>query len=122
MSPKFQFGLGLDYDNGTFFGNASVKWVDSQYTTFMNDQSMPAYIEADFTAGYRLPSIGPVKHPEIKLNVINAANNSYLSGAYSVTANASATRGVFGTTISGSSPTYYIGTPFTAIATLSAGF
>ena len=122
LSPKFQFGLGLDYDNGTFFGNASVKWVDSQYTTFMNDQSMPAYIEADFTAGYRLPSIGPVRHPEIKLNVINAANNSYLSGAYSVTANANATRGVFGTTISGSSPTYYIGTPFTAIVTLSAGF
>jgi iron complex outermembrane receptor protein len=88
----------------------------------MNDQSMPSYVEADFTAGYRFRSFGPVKHPEIKLNVINAANNQYLSGAYSVTTNAGATRGVFGTTISGSNPTYYIASPFTAIVTLSAGF
>ncbi|MCQ8280113.1 TonB-dependent receptor [Acetobacteraceae bacterium KSS8] len=122
LSPKFQFALGLDYDDGTYFGNASVKWVDSQYTTLMNDQSMPAYVTADFTVGYRLHTIGPFKRPEIRLNVINAANNNYLSGAYSVTSNARTTRGVFGTSIAGSNPTYYIATPFTAIVTLSTGF
>lgn len=122
LSPKFQIGFGLDYDDGSLFGNAAIKWVDSQYTTFMNDQSMPGYAQADFTLGYRLRSIGRIKHPEIRLNVINAANNDYLSGAYSVTANAVATRGIFGRTVAASSPTYYIASPFTAIVTLSAGF
>ena len=121
-SPNLQFGLGLDYDDGRLFGNAEIKWVDSQYTTFMNDESIPAYVVADMTAGVRLPNIGIMRHPELRLNLVNVADKNYLSGAYSVTTNANSTRGIYGTTIAGSSPTYFIGTPFIAMLTLSSGF
>lgn len=122
-SPKFQIGLGLDYDDGHIFGNASVKWVDKQYSTLMNDQAIPSYVQANFTAGYRFHDWGFVKHPELRVNIINAANNRYISGAYSIQPNARATQGVNGTRIAaGGTPTYYVGTPFMAMATVTAGF
>lgn len=122
-SPKFQIGFGLDYDDGHIFGNANVKWVDKQYSTLMDDQTIPSYVLANFTVGYRFNNWGFVKHPEIRLNVINAANNRYMSGAYSIQSNARAVRGLNGSMIAASgTPTYYIGTPFMALTTVTAGF
>ncbi|MCW2266186.1 iron complex outermembrane receptor protein [Gluconobacter cerinus] len=122
-APKYQLGFGLDYDNGHLFGNVGIKWVGRQYSTLMNDASIDPYVQADMTAGYRLHNIGPLKNPEIRLNIINLANNHYLSGTYSVKSNATAATGVYGTAIAASgSPTYYVSTPFMAMATVSAGF
>ncbi|MBS1089912.1 TonB-dependent receptor [Gluconobacter wancherniae] len=123
QAPKYQLGFALDYDDGHLFGNAGVKWVGRQYSTFMNDQSIAPYVQADFTAGYRFRDLGPLKKPEFRLNVINAANNHYLSGVYSAQTNARATRGVFGSNLSASgAPRYYVSTPFMAMVTVSAGF
>ena len=123
MAPKYQLGFGLDYDDGTWFGNAGIKWVGKQYSTFMNDESIPSYVQADLTAGYRMHNIGFLKHPEIRLNIVNLANNHYLSGVYSVQSNAVATKGVNGGTVAKSgTPSYYVSTPFMAMATVSAGF
>ena len=122
-APKYQLGFGLDYDDGRFFGNAGIKWVGRQYSTFMNDASIDPYVQADLTAGYRLHDIGPAKNLEFRLNIVNLANNHYLSGVYSVKSNANATPGVLGSTIAAAgSPSYYVSTAFMAMGTITAGF
>ncbi|WP_083819089.1 TonB-dependent receptor [Komagataeibacter oboediens] len=120
-SPKFQFSFALDYDDGHFFGNAGIKWVDSQYSTFMNDQSIPAYVTSDITLGYRFSNFGPLHSPQLRLNFMNVGNNHYLSGIAGVQANA---KTVYSGTksVAGVNPTYYVGSPFAAIFTFGTGF
>lgn len=122
QSPKFTGSVGLSYDDGTMFGNFALTYVGSQYTTFMNDQKMPSYETGNITLGYRFRNLGPAKHPQVQLNLINVGNEKYLSGAYGVTPNAKTTRGIYGTSLSGSEPTYYVGGGFAAVASISAGF
>lgn len=121
-SPSVQLGLGLKYDNGDVFGNINVKYVDDQYSTFMNDQKIPGYVTADLGLGYRLPDIGLKARPELKLNMINLAGTSYLSGVSTPTGNAKPTIGRFGSLISGTSPTYYLSGGFSVLVTASQAF
>ena len=78
-SPEVQAALGLSYDDGNFFGTFSVKYVDSQYGTFMNDEGIPSYITTNLAVGARLPSDGLRARPEVKLNLMNLGGASYLS-------------------------------------------
>lgn len=121
-SPKFTGAIGLQYDDGRFFGNFNLRYTDSQYTTFMNDESIPSYITSDLTIGYRMKSIGPAQHPQIQLNLTNIGDSHYLAMAGSTTANARTTRGIYGSSIAGSSPIYLIGAPFGAYVSVSTGF
>lgn len=121
-SPAFQSAIGLDYDDNDYFGNLAVKYVDSQYSTFLNDEKIPGHAQADATLGVRLPNIGVVKRPELRLNFINLTDAKFLSGVATVTPNAETAVGIHGTTIAGSTPTYYVGTGFAAVLTLAAGF
>lgn len=121
-SPKVQAAFAIDYDDGRVFGNLGVKYVGSQYSTFMNDEKIPSYTTVDTTLGIRLPSTRFLKKPEFRLNVLNLLNHHYLSGVYSVTTNATATKAVNGTTISGSSPTYVVGNGVTAVLTFATAF
>ena len=52
-SPEFQGAIGLSYDDGVFFGNFDVKAVSSQYSTFMDDEKIPAYATANIAVGAR---------------------------------------------------------------------
>jgi len=121
-SPAFQGAIALDYDNGTYFGNFAVKYVGSQYATFMDDEKIPGHAQADATLGFRLPDLGAVHHPEARLNFVNLTDAKFLSGVATVTPNALDTAGRNGGTIAGGSPTYYIGPGFAAVLTLVAGF
>lgn len=121
-SPKFTGSIGLRYDDGTFFGNFALRYVDTQYTTFMNDQSLHSYVTSNMTLGYRMQKLGPAKHPTIQLNLVNLGDNNYLSGASSATGNAKATKGVYGSTIKGASPVYVVGGGFAALVSVSTGF
>jgi iron complex outermembrane receptor protein len=121
-SPHFTGAIGMQYDDGRFFGNFDLRYVDSQYSTFMNDQSIPAYVVSDVTLGYRLPSIGPARHPQIQLNLVNIGDNNYLSGVAGVSGNAATTKGVYGTTLAGGSPSYFVGGGFAALVSVSSGF
>lgn len=121
-APQYSFGLGLDYDNGHLFGNLAYKYIGSQYATLMNDEEMEAFGRLNASIGYRFDDIGYMKAPEIKLSLFNVLNSRQLTGVYSETNNAKATTGVNGTTISGSSPTYYLGQDFSAMVSLRAGF
>jgi outer membrane receptor protein involved in Fe transport len=121
-SPAFQGAIGLDYDDGDFFSNLAVKYVGSQYSTFLNDEKIPGHAQADATLGLRLPDIGAVKRPELRLNFINLTDAKFLSGVATVTPNAQAATGIRGSSIAGSAPAYYIGPGFAAVVTLAAGF
>lgn len=122
QSPHFTASLGLSYDDGRFFGNFQLRYLSSQYATFMNDEKMPGYVVANTTLGYRIaPKLGIFKHPQIQLNMQNMGGNNYLSGIAGVTANARSYKGIYGTTISGSSPNYNVGSNFGIMASISTG-
>ena len=110
-SPAFQGAVGVDYDNDWLFGNLSVKYVGSQYSTFLNDEQIPGHAQADATLGARLPNIGYAKHPEARLNFVNLTDAKFLSGVASVEPSKA-----YG------APLYYIGPGFAAVLTVSSGF
>lgn len=109
-SPTWSAALGLSYDDKAFFGNVTMKYMDKQYSTFMNDQSMPAHTNVDLAVGYRINSNEILKKPEFRLNIQNLAGSTYLSGIASVTGTAA------------SNPAYYVGAGRAFIGTFSTGF
>jgi hypothetical protein len=121
-SPRLQGAIGLNYDDGCFFAQASVKYVGSQYATFMDDEKILSHAQGDLALGYRLPKIGLVARPEVKLNLINITDTNFLSGVANPTTNAQPTIGRFGTVIAGSAPTYYVAGGFAAILSLKQAF
>jgi iron complex outermembrane receptor protein len=118
-SPPYMFTTGLSYDDSTYFGNVMVMYKAYQYTTFMDDQKIPGYVQANMALGYRIKELAAKYHPELKLNFINIGNVHYLSGPSSVTTNAQTQKGVYGTSIPGSEPVYYVGGGFAAVISLS---
>ncbi|XCX38117.1 TonB-dependent receptor [Kozakia baliensis] len=120
-APEFSGSLGLTYNDGKWFGNFTLQYTDSQYSTLMNDQRIPSYFTANLAVGRNLPKIGGVV-PKLKLNLVNLGDTHYLSSMYGYTAAATTQKGVFGTTIKGSQPTYVIGSPFVVMGTISADF
>ena len=128
-SPKFTGAIGLNYDDGRFFGNFALRYVDSQYTTFMDDEKIPSYITSDITLGYRMKKLGPAKAPQIQLNIMNIGDNHYLSGGSSFTSNAhpvnTVAGGLYRSSTGGAStsaPIYLVGGAFAAMVSVSAGF
>lgn len=121
-SPTLQAAIGLSYDDGHLFGVASVHYTGHQYATFMNDERMSDHTTGDLAIGYRFSTYSHFHQPTVRMNFINITNEHYLSGVASPTLNAQDTRGVNGSTISGSTPNYYIGGGFAALFTVSTGF
>lgn len=99
-----------------------MKYVGRQFSTFMNDQAMPGYVNADMNFGYRAPRILHTR-PEIRLNLMNVGDNKYLSGPAGIAASSRATKGVYGTTIAAQgTPTYYVAGGFAALLTAKVDF
>ncbi len=121
-SPTLTGNVSLGYDDGHLFGNVQTHLVSAQYSTFTNDQKMPRYATVDMSLGYRLPPIGAVKTPIVKLNIVNVADTRYLTSIYATQFNANNTKGIGGKTITGTAPTYIVGSPFAAILSVSAAF
>ncbi|MCQ8278922.1 TonB-dependent receptor [Acetobacteraceae bacterium KSS8] len=123
MTPKVTAAAGLTYANGGFTGSFDLKYMSKQYSSFMNDQSIPHILYANLGMGYEFGKFGFMKSPKIQLNLSNLGNAQYLSGVASVVSNVRAYRGVYGTPIAaGGQPTYYIGPSFAAILTMSSAF
>ncbi|MDR3513563.1 MAG: TonB-dependent receptor [Caulobacteraceae bacterium] len=122
-SPAWMGSLGLDYDNGSFFGNIDAHYTGPQFSTFMNDQRIPGYATANMTIGYRMGAVGWAKTPVVQLNLVNVTDTKYLGGVYTVQYNAKAARATNGDTIAASGqPTYLAGAGFAAIVSVSASF
>ncbi|MDB5581490.1 MAG: TonB-dependent receptor [Bradyrhizobium sp.] len=121
-SPRWQGAAGVTYDDGKLFSTASIRVVSSQYSTFMNDETLPGYHQLDFGLGYRLPNIGFVKRPTVQVNLSNVFGKPYLGSIATPTLNALPTVGTKGTLIGASSPGYYESAGFAAIFTLKSDF
>ncbi|WP_240993584.1 TonB-dependent receptor [Asaia bogorensis] len=121
-TPTFSGGLGLSYDDGQIFGLFNGSYVGSTYSTFMNDEKIPAFATANLSLGYRFRQFNALRTPQIQLNLINLGRSGYLSGVNGVSLNRRATRGVYGTMIAGKAPTYFVGGGFAGVVALSSGF
>ncbi|GBR42375.1 TonB-dependent receptor [Neoasaia chiangmaiensis NBRC 101099] len=122
-APHWTASVGLSYDdNKHFFGNFDLRYVGSQWSTFMNDQRIPYYVVSDISLGYRFPHVPHLKGPKIQLNLINIGNNLYRSSPGSFSATAQGRRGIYGNAISAGSPVYLTGGNFAALVSLSTGF
>jgi len=121
-SPKFQFGAGSTYDDGRLFGSTALKYVGRQYATFMNDESIKGYATLDLSIGVHLAGLIDAQRTDLRLNAINVTNPHVLSGVQAISTNALDTTGRNGTTISGSSPAYYVGSGRAFVVTLSRAF
>ncbi|OAG74088.1 TonB-dependent receptor [Gluconobacter japonicus] len=121
-SPTLQAAAGISYDDGHIFGVATLHYTGHQYATFMNDERMSDRTTGDISVGYRFGDLSGLHKPTLRLNFINITNERSLSGVASPTLNAKDTTGIYGSTISGSAPSYYIGGGFAALFTASTGF
>ncbi|WP_409529373.1 TonB-dependent receptor [Sphingomonas sp. IC081] len=121
-SPQFQFAMGTTYDDGRLFGSTALKYVGRQYATFMNDESIKGYATLDLSIGVHLAGLIDAQRMDLRLNAINVTNPHVLSGVQAITANALDTTARGGTLISGSAPTYYVGSGRAFVATLSRAF
>jgi iron complex outermembrane receptor protein len=122
QSPKWVANVGLNYDKDGLFGSISMRYVSSQFSTFMNDEKLPAYTVFDANIGYRWESWGGLKEPTVRLNMQNLNKGAYLGTIAGITGNALPTVARNGTTIAARAPNYYLSQPFTIMASISTKF
>ena len=122
QAPEFQAAVGLSYANGPFRAGVRLRWVDSQYSDLMDEESMPSFITDDFSFSYNLPDWGRLHDSKVQLNISNIANGRYRSGVYYAPLNAQNTVGTGGGVIGGSSPSYYVYPAFAAMVSLTTSF
>ncbi|MBM9400193.1 TonB-dependent receptor [Gluconacetobacter azotocaptans] len=123
MTPKYMASVGLTYNEGPFFLNATLHYTGQQYSTFMNDQAMPSYFTNSIALGYHFPTMWIAKSPTFRLNFSNVTGQNKLGGVYAFSNNAKSTVGVNGHAIAAdSAPTYSPMPPFSMMGTLSTSF
>lgn len=111
--------ISEDASSGGFYASLTYKYVGRQFSTFINDETIPRFQTFDAAMGYKLPDIGALKSPVIRFTVTNIRNKPYISTLAAPQPNAVATRGVNGTLLPGVAPTYYVGATRAALLTLS---
>jgi len=122
QAPEFQASVGLQYENGPFTMGVRLRWVDRQYSTLMDDESMPSYLHSDCTFAFELPDWGNLRKSKLQLNLSNIGNSLFRNGVYYTPLNAQNTVGTRGGLIAGNSPTYYVEPAFAAVLSLSTQF
>ncbi|GHC94614.1 TonB-dependent receptor [Novosphingobium pokkalii] len=121
-SPEWQFALGGTYDDTRLFGSLAMKYLGPQFATFMNDERIPGYATLDLSIGVHLAGWLDGKRTDLRVNAINVTDPHVLSGVQAVTPAARDTVGTGGTVITGSAPTYYIGSGRAFMVTLARQF
>lgn len=103
-SVEQQFVVSADLRNQRYFGGASYKWVGDRWLDPTNTQRLDSFGLLDLYAGVHGESISDaLRGYELRLNVINALDESYLGGADG---------GAYA----------WIGTPRTAVLSVTADF
>ena len=120
-TPEFTAAVGLNYDDGSIFGGFNMNYIGKQYSTFMNDESIPGYETFNVNIGYRFKNMWLAKHPQLQLNLLNIGNSGYLSGTSSIKTNARSMM-VAGHSVAGAAPQYYVGGGFAGVLSFSTGF
>ncbi|GGY00182.1 TonB-dependent receptor [Massilia dura] len=76
-APKKMFNTELAYDANGFFARLGAKYTDKRYYTYLNDNSVPSYVVANLSGGYRLGSAGMLKDLTLQVNVTNLFDKDY---------------------------------------------
>ena len=122
-APEFTATAGVSYKQGPFFGNVLIKYTDSQYSTLMDDQAMPAYTTIDAGIGFHVPAGFLGKDPIIRVDFTNLRNKPYLGTISGISTNSLPTTGIHGIMIPGTAPAGYdLSSPMAVMATLSTAF
>lgn len=110
-TPKHLLKGELSYDNGGFFGRASISHLSKRFFTYENDQSVPSQTLADFSFGYRFSGSDWLEGLEVQANITNLFDKTYIS-----TINSN------GFPLRGDSQTLLIGAPREAFITVRKRF
>jgi iron complex outermembrane recepter protein len=123
-SPHVITSVALTYDDGSFFGNATLKYVGPQSATLVDDQRMPGYITNAVSLGYHFKPIGPAKTPTFRLNLRNLTGAVVRSSIYGVALNRNAVTLVDGTAgpAAGAGAQFWLEPRFTITGTISTDF
>lgn len=100
-APKKMFNTELAYDAGGFFARLGAKYTDRRYYTYLNDNSVPSYVLANLSGGYRLGSAGMLKDLTVQVNVTNLFDRRYFGTIGSNGFSASDPQGTSMTLLSG---------------------
>jgi iron complex outermembrane receptor protein len=120
-TPKWMAAMAVSYKEGPWFGQLTAKYTGKAFSTLVNDQQMDGYTLLNLAAGYKLPSTGFFKAPEVRLNVDNLANTDY-QRISSSSGSLFTVRSLPLGTLAGSNPFYYIGAPRFLSVTLRSDF
>jgi len=120
-TPKLMAAMALSYKEGPWFGQLTAKYTGKAFSTLVNDQEMNAYTLVNLAAGYKFPSSGFFKTPEIRLNIDNLGNTQY-QRISSSSGSQFTVRSLPLGSIAGSNPSYNIGAPRFASVTLRSNF
>ncbi|GBQ20470.1 TonB-dependent receptor [Tanticharoenia sakaeratensis NBRC 103193] len=123
-SPHVITSGGLSYDDGHFFGNATLKYVGPQSVTLVGDQRMPGFITDGISLGYHFKPLGFAKSPTILLNFRNLTGSVVRSGIYGVATNRYAVTLVNGQAgpAAGTGSQFYVEPRFNMTGTISTSF
>ena len=110
-TPKSIANVELSYNHGGWFGSLAGHYTGKRFYTYTNDESVPSYLVADLTAGYRFDGEGWRKGLEVQVNVTNLFDKQYV-----------ATVGSNGFTNSGDSQTLLPSAPRQAFVTVRKDF
>jgi iron complex outermembrane receptor protein len=120
-TPKWMAAMALSYKEGPWFGQLTAKYTGKAFSTLVNDQQMDAYTLLNLAAGYKFPSTGFFKTPEVRVNVDNVTNTDY-QRISSPSGSQFTVRSLPLGTLAGSNPSYYIGAPRFVSVTLRSDF
>ncbi|MCJ2127152.1 TonB-dependent receptor [Methylobacterium sp. J-077] len=119
-APKYITNATLMYEDGLLYGFARAKWTSSVFATLTNDIRLPGYTTVDLGLGYKLKgtafldAIPGAQDGEFKLNLTNILNSQYL---YINPGNSTGIQ-----ISSAGTPNFYLGAPFSVVASLSLDF
>jgi iron complex outermembrane receptor protein len=120
-TPKWMAAMALSYKEGPWFGQLTAKYTGKAFSTLVNDQQMNSYTLMNLAAGYKFPSTGFFKTPEVRVNVDNLTNTDY-QRISSPSGSQFTVRSLPLGTLAGSNPSYYIGAPRFVSVTLRSDF
>jgi iron complex outermembrane recepter protein len=120
-SPNWVSSIGARYEIGPFFAEFTGKYVSSQYSTFLDNQTIPSYTVANVALGYHLPDFGAANDPVLRVNLSNLGNKPYFTPDTFATT-AVATHGINGTAIAAGTPLGYVTAPLAVMVSLSSKF
>lgn len=113
-SPKVLANSRIGYDDGTWFGNVGANYVGKRYYTYLNDNSVGAYALWNLATGYRHNTAGALKEYEVRFNVTNLFDRSYVASI--------GTNGFVTSDPGGTAQTLLVGSPRTFTLTFSGKF